>query len=51
MDQRITLYEDWARPGDIGLDGDPAPPKKGHSSPTLNIRLMSIVATAGWIKM
>jgi len=29
-------------PGDIMLDGDPAPPEKGHSTPTF--RLMSIVA-------
>jgi len=29
-------------PGHIVLDGDPAPPKKGHSSPTF--RPMSIVA-------
>jgi len=29
-------------PGDIVLDGDPAPPKKGHSTP--DFRPMSIVA-------
>jgi len=31
-------------PGDIVLDGDPAPPKKGHSTPLPNFRRMSIVA-------
>jgi len=30
-------------PGHIVLDGDPAPPRKGHSSP-LSFRPMSIVA-------
>jgi len=30
-------------PGHIVLDGDPAPPKKGHSSPP-NFRPMSVVA-------
>jgi len=31
-------------PGHIVLDGDPAPSRKGHSSP-LSFRTMSIVAT------
>jgi len=35
-------------PGDLVLDGDPAAPKKGHS--TYTFRPMSIV-TNGWIKM
>ena len=36
-------------PGDTVLDGDPAPPKKGHSShfPTH----VYCGQTAGWIKM
>ena len=34
----------------VALDGDPVPPPKGHSTPT--IRRMCIVAkTAAWIKM
>ena len=37
-------------PGDIVLDGDPAPlPKGGHSSP--NFRPMYFSQTAAWIKM
>jgi len=30
-------------PGDIVLDGDPAPHGKGHSSPTPHFRPMSVV--------
>ena len=38
-------------PGHIVLDGDPAPPKTGHSPPP-NFRPMSVMAKrAGWIKM
>jgi len=32
-------------PGHIVLDGDPAPPRKGHCSPPPPFRPMSIVAT------
>jgi len=31
MDQVATWYGGRPRPDDIMLDGDPAPPKKGHS--------------------
>ena len=34
-------------PDDIVLDGDPAPPKKGHSTPSFGP--MSIVAPNGWM--
>ena len=36
-------------PGDIVLDGDPSPPKKGAAAPTF--RLMYCGQTAGWIEM
>jgi len=39
-------------PGDIVLDGDPGPPKMGHSAPAF--RLMYVVGKRlvhGWIKM
>jgi len=35
-------------PGDIVLDGDPAPPKKGTATPLFG---PYCVQTAGWIKM
>jgi len=35
MDQDATWYRQLAHgPGEIVLDGDPAPPIKGHSTPT-----------------
>ena len=36
--------------GDIVLDGEPAPPKRGHSSPQFSVHVYC-VQTAGWIKM
>jgi len=38
-------------PGDIVLDGDPAPRKKGHSSPSPILAHVCYGQTAGWIKM
>jgi len=35
MEQDDTRYRGRSRPGYIVLDGDPAPPKRGHSSPPL----------------
>ena len=37
-------------PGHIVLDGDPAPPKKGHSFPHFSAHVYC-GQTAGWIKM
>jgi len=42
MDQDETWRAGKPRPGHIVLDGDPAPPKKRHSTPTF--RPMSVVA-------
>ena len=38
-------------PGDTVLDGDPAPPKKRHSSPPRFSGHVYCGQTAGWIKM
>jgi len=43
---RITMPLDTKMdlgPGNIGLDGDPAPPRKGAQLPPPSFRLMSIV--------
>jgi len=36
---------------DFVLDGDPAPPKKGHSTPSHFLAHVFCGQTAGWIKM
>ena len=38
-------------PGDIVLDGDPAPPRKRGTAAPSNFPPVSIDQTAGWIKM
>ena len=38
-------------PDDIVLDGDPAPPKRGHSPPPQSSVHVCCGQTAGWIKM
>jgi len=47
--QDASCYRGRPRAGDIVLDGDPAPPEKGHNTPKAtrpapSIRFMSIVA-------
>jgi len=50
MDQDETWHAGRPRPGQIVLDGDPAPPsQKGHS-PQFSAHVCS-GQTAGWIKM
>jgi len=51
MDQDATWeLEVGLGPGDILLDGNPVPPKKGHSSPHFSAHVCC-GETAGWIKM
>jgi len=45
-DQNETCLEVGLGPGHIVLDGDPAPPPKGHSP-----KFWNSGQTAGWIKM
>jgi len=45
----LLVREVGLSPSDIVLDGDPAPPKKGHSPPILGLCLLD--QTAGWINM
>jgi len=45
MDEGAILYGRDLGPGHIVLDGDPAPPRKGHNSASPSFRPMSIVAT------
>ena len=52
MDQDATWYGSRPRPGDIVLDGDPAPPaKKWHSIRPPLLGHFYCGYTAGWIKI
>jgi len=48
MDHDSTWYGGSLGPGQIGLDGDPAPHGKGYSSPHFSASVYS-GQTAGWI--
>jgi len=50
MHQYTTWYGGRLNPGDIVLDGDPAPPKRGTASPQFSARLY-FGQTVGGIKM
>jgi len=52
MDQDATWYEGrpGLGPGDIVLDGDPAPPEKGRISPSFSAHVYC-GQVAGWIRM
>jgi len=50
MDQYTTCYEVGLSPGHTVLDGDPVPPKRGHSPPYFSAHVYC-GQTAGWIKM
>jgi len=49
MDQDATWYRVGVGPGHGVLNGDPPPPKKGHSSPQFSSHVY-FGQTTGWIK-